>query len=122
MFNLLVSDLQELGQAINKLQQTAQNDVAKKTQEVYEPIIEKAKKAIAEVAKDKGYTYGAYSFFQGAKNTGLFCIQTSVKTEVTDSALADGVSSINTNVCCKSAYFVNGNPLLANTFKSGKAI
>ena len=49
--------LQELGQAINKLQQTAQNDVAKKTQEVYEPIIEKAKKAIAEVAKDKGYTY-----------------------------------------------------------------
>jgi len=39
--------------------------------------------------EDKGYTYGAYSFFQGAKNTGLFCIQTSVKTEVTDSALAD---------------------------------
>ena len=57
LFNLLVSDSQELGQAINKLQQTAQNDVAKKTQEVYEPIIEKAKKAIAEVAKDKGYTY-----------------------------------------------------------------
>ena len=39
--------------------------------------------------EDKGYTYGAYSFFQGDKNTGLFGIQTSVKTEVTDSALTE---------------------------------
>ena len=39
--------------------------------------------------EDKGYTYGAYSFFQGDKNTGIFGIQTSVKTEVTDSALTE---------------------------------
>jgi len=39
--------------------------------------------------EDKGYTYGAYSFFMGEKKTGMFGIQTSVKTEVTDSALAE---------------------------------
>ena len=38
--------------------------------------------------EDKGYTYGAYSFFMGQKQNGMFGIQTSVKTEVTDSALA----------------------------------
>lgn len=57
IFDLLVTDLQELTQKINKLQQTAQNEIAKKQQEVYEPIIEKAKKAIEAVAKDKGYAY-----------------------------------------------------------------
>jgi len=39
--------------------------------------------------EDKGYTYGAYSFFMGEKETGVFGIQTSVKTEVTDSALSE---------------------------------
>ena len=45
-----------------------------------------ARKVIRE---DKGYTYGAYSFFNGQKETGYFAIQTSVKTEVTDSALSE---------------------------------
>ena len=39
--------------------------------------------------EDKGYTYGAYSFFMGEKQTGMFGLQTSVKTEVTDSALTE---------------------------------
>ena len=39
--------------------------------------------------EDKGFTYGAYSFFMGEKQTGMFGIQTSVKTEVTDSALTE---------------------------------
>ena len=39
--------------------------------------------------EDKGFTYGAYSFYQGNKQTGMFGIQTSVKTEVTDSALTE---------------------------------
>ena len=39
--------------------------------------------------EDKGFTYGAYSFFLGEKKTGMFGIQTSVKTEVTDSALTE---------------------------------
>tara|TARA_X000000368_G_scaffold88854_1_gene67810 strand:- start:2477 stop:5350 length:2874 start_codon:yes stop_codon:yes gene_type:complete len=50
--------------------------------------------------EDKGYTYGAYSFFMGEKKTGMFGIQTSVKTEVTDSALAEIFSILDnyTNV------------------------
>jgi len=39
--------------------------------------------------EDKGYTYGAYSSFRGSKNYGIFAIQTSVKTEVTDSSLVE---------------------------------
>ena len=39
--------------------------------------------------EDKGFTYGAYSFFTGGKEQGTFGIQTSVKTEVTDSALTE---------------------------------
>ncbi|MEE2699955.1 MAG: pitrilysin family protein [Bacteroidota bacterium] len=39
--------------------------------------------------EDKGYTYGAYSSFRSGKNTGIFALQTSVKTEVTDSALSE---------------------------------
>lgn len=57
IFNLLVSDLQELTQKINKLQQTAQTEVTKKRQEAYEPVIKKAKDAIEAVAKEKGYNY-----------------------------------------------------------------
>lgn len=43
----------------------------------------------SNLREDKGYTYGAYSFFRSEKNTGIFAIQTSVKTEVTDSALTE---------------------------------
>ncbi len=55
IFDLLVSDLQELTQKINKLQQTAQTEVTKKRQKEYEPIIKKAKAAITAIAKEKGY-------------------------------------------------------------------
>lgn len=46
----------ELGK-YQQIQQDAQNQVAMKRQELYEPIIKKAKEAIAQVAKEKGYTY-----------------------------------------------------------------
>ena len=50
--------------------------------------------------EDKGYTYGAYSYFMGEKEKGVFAIQTSVKTEVTDSALTEIFSILDnyTNV------------------------
>lgn len=44
-------------QRIQDFQQKAQDAVSKKQQELFAPIIEKIKKAIAEVAKEKGYTY-----------------------------------------------------------------
>ena len=61
--------------------------------------------------EDKGYTYGAYSFFMGEKQTGVFGIQTSVKTEVTDSALTE-IFSILDN------YTNNG--ITSNELKSTK--
>ena len=48
-----------------------------------------------KLREDKGYTYGAYSFFSGDENTGVFAIQTSVKTQATDSAIADIFTILN---------------------------
>lgn len=56
-FQLLVDDYQEGSQKFNKLDQDAKNAVAVKRQTAYEPIIAKVRKAIEEVAKEKGYTY-----------------------------------------------------------------
>jgi len=50
-------ELQSLQQRIQSFQQTAQQDFQKKEQEVLQPIIDKAKNAIKEVAKEKGYTW-----------------------------------------------------------------
>ena len=48
--------------------------------------------------EDKGYTYGVYSFFNGSKNNGTFTIFSSVKTEVTDSALVEILSEVENYV------------------------
>lgn len=56
-FLLLISDITDLEKKLGELQQTAQTQINKKRQEVYEPIIKKAKDAIAKVAKAKGYSY-----------------------------------------------------------------
>ena len=48
--------------------------------------------------EDKGYTYGVYSYFSGNKNNGLFTIFSSVKTEVTDSALVEILNEIENYV------------------------
>ncbi|KAB2916222.1 MAG: OmpH family outer membrane protein [Bacteroidetes bacterium] len=56
-FKLDVADYQEGTQKLNQLDQTAKDAVATKRQTVYEPIIAKVRKAIEEVAKEKGYTY-----------------------------------------------------------------
>ncbi len=50
-------ELQSLQQRIQNFQQTAQQDLQKKEQELLQPIIDKAKNAIKEVAKEKGYTW-----------------------------------------------------------------
>ena len=39
--------------------------------------------------EDKGYTYGAYSFFNASDYMGMFAISTSVKTQATDSSLVE---------------------------------
>ena len=51
------TELQDLNQRIQAFQQTAQKDLQVKQQELLKPIIEKARNAIREVAKENGYTY-----------------------------------------------------------------
>ena len=44
-------------QRITTLNQTAQNDLSKKNQDLAAPILEKVRKAINDVAAENGYTY-----------------------------------------------------------------
>ena len=50
-------ELEDLQKRIQDFQQSAQEDVQKKEQELLKPIIDKAKKAIEDVAKENGYNY-----------------------------------------------------------------
>lgn len=50
-------ELESLNQRIQKFQQDAQNDIMKKENQLVQPILEKAKKAIEDVAEENGYTY-----------------------------------------------------------------
>ncbi|MBO4557159.1 MAG: OmpH family outer membrane protein [Bacteroidales bacterium] len=51
------SELQEMSQRIQQFQQTAQQDLAQLEQNLLAPIFEKAKGAIAKIAKEKGLSY-----------------------------------------------------------------
>ncbi|MBQ6046048.1 MAG: OmpH family outer membrane protein [Bacteroidales bacterium] len=50
-------ELQDMGNRIQDFQESAQKKLAEREQEVLKPIIDKAKKAIEDVAKENGYTY-----------------------------------------------------------------
>ena len=50
-------ELEDLQNRIKDFQTKAQEDIAKKEQELMAPIIDKAKKAIEAVAKEKGINY-----------------------------------------------------------------
>ncbi len=52
-----VKEIQQLEERIQSTQQSAQEKVAKKKEELYNPILEKADKAIKEVAKSNNYDY-----------------------------------------------------------------
>ena len=52
-----VKEIQDLQNRIESTNQSAQDKVAKKKEELYGPVLEKADKAIKEVAKEKGYDY-----------------------------------------------------------------
>ncbi len=51
------AELADMEQRISTLNQTAQNDLAKKNQDLAAPILEKVRKAINDVASENGYTY-----------------------------------------------------------------
>lgn len=50
-------EIQDLETRIRTFQQTAQEDLGQKEQELLQPMIEKAKKAIEDVAKENKFTY-----------------------------------------------------------------
>ena len=52
-----IKGLQEMQSRIQDFQQSAQENFNKKQAELYKPIIEKAKTAIGQVAKETGYAY-----------------------------------------------------------------
>ena len=52
-----IKEITDLEKRIAEFQKTAQADLQKKEQELLQPIIDKAKKAIEDVAKEGGFTY-----------------------------------------------------------------
>lgn len=54
---LRTKELQDLQGRIQQFSQRAQQDLQQKQQELFAPIIEKATKAIQDVAREKGFTY-----------------------------------------------------------------
>jgi outer membrane protein len=51
------TELQEMNQRIQQFQTTAEQDIQKQRTEIFKPILDKANKAIADVAKANGFTY-----------------------------------------------------------------
>lgn len=50
-------ELQDMGTRIQEFQENAQKQLQDREQEVLKPIIDRARKAIEDVAKENGYTY-----------------------------------------------------------------
>jgi outer membrane protein len=57
MKEVKVKEIQDLQNRMESTQQSAQDKVQQKKQELYAPVLERADKAIKEVAKEKGYDY-----------------------------------------------------------------
>jgi outer membrane protein len=54
---VMIQELQDLEERITTFQQGAPEKLEAKKQELYAPILDKAKKAIQDVAKENGYSY-----------------------------------------------------------------
>jgi outer membrane protein len=63
-----VREINEIEQRIQDFQESAQQSMQKKKEEVYTPIIKKAEDAIKKVAKEKSYSY----IFDTSAGTVLF--------------------------------------------------
>lgn len=50
-------ELQDMGARMEEFQKNAQQQLQEREQELLKPIIDRAKKAIEDVAKERGYTY-----------------------------------------------------------------
>ncbi len=72
--NYKEKELSDLGQRIQDFQQSAQESIQKKKEEIYGPILKKAEDGIKEIAKEKSYSYifdtslGSVIFAQDSDN------------------------------------------------------
>ncbi len=57
IYKAKVKELSDLEDRIRDFQQSAQESIQKKKEELYSPILKKADEAIKAVSKEKGYTY-----------------------------------------------------------------
>ncbi|QGY45497.1 OmpH family outer membrane protein [Maribellus comscasis] len=55
--NAKITEIQDLQQRIENYRATAQQQIQQKNAEVFQPIVEKAQKAVEEVAKEQGLIY-----------------------------------------------------------------
>ena len=51
------NELQDLQSRIQEFQYTAQQEIEKQRNEIFQPIIDKAQKAVKDVARENGFTY-----------------------------------------------------------------
>lgn len=74
MKEVKVREIQKLEENIQQTQQSAEEKVAKKKEEIISPILNKAEKAIKEVAKENNYDYvfdtsvGALLYYKDSDN------------------------------------------------------
>ena len=52
-----IQEIGDLENRISEFQQTAQQSIVTKREELYAPVLDKAQTAIQEIAKEKGYSY-----------------------------------------------------------------
>ena len=51
------AELQDMNQRIQQFQTTAEQDIQKQRTDIYKPVLDKAKNAISEIAKENKFTY-----------------------------------------------------------------
>jgi outer membrane protein len=66
-----MEEVEGLKEKIQKYAQTADQEIQKKRFDLLKPIIEKAQKAVSDVAKEKGYTY----VFDASPGKGLIVFE-----------------------------------------------
>lgn len=80
-------ELGDLQERITNFQTTAQQDIQQKEAQLIQPIIDKAEKAIREVAEENGFTYvfdlarGTILYFSDASQDILPLVKTKLKIE-----------------------------------------
>jgi outer membrane protein len=86
-------EIMDLQNRIETFNQSAQEKVGKKKEELYKPVLEKADKAIKDVAKEKGYDYvfdSASNFILYAKDSDNIIALVKAKLGISATAPATG--------------------------------